>query len=165
TLRRHAAAMHAPRYRKWCELNNFNSMLPQDTKQRKCAETDLSQQTSVTDHFGPEDPNARVIPYSDSALQTAALEWLIETNQPIQAFGHPAFKKMLDIASRAKRNIILPSPKQSRARILKMFKQQLWSLRRRLAVGFLYHVYFCWLTPCCIYSLGSHGERRNQPDL
>jgi len=39
---------------------------------------------------------------------------------------------MLDLASRANRRIQLPSPKQSRARIIKMFKQQLCLLRDRL---------------------------------
>jgi hypothetical protein len=55
-------------------------MLPQDTKQRKSA-AEKSQQSAVTDHFSREDKDARPVPYSDSALETAALEWLIETNQ------------------------------------------------------------------------------------
>ena len=96
TLRRHAASAHAvgfasslqyveflltsaPQrcYRKWCHLNNFDSMLPEDTKKCKCIE----KQPSVTEHFGPEDRDARRIPYRNKALETAALEWLIETNQ------------------------------------------------------------------------------------
>ena len=52
-------------------------MLPEDTKKRKCVE----KQPSVTEHFGPEDWEARLIPYSNKALETAALEWLIKTNQ------------------------------------------------------------------------------------
>jgi hypothetical protein len=48
-----------------------------DTKKRKCIE----KQPSITEHFGPADQEARPIPYSDKALETAALEWLIETNQ------------------------------------------------------------------------------------
>ena len=52
-------------------------MLPKDTKKRKC----LEQQPSVTEHFGPEDQDVRPIPYSERALETATLEWLIETNQ------------------------------------------------------------------------------------
>ncbi|KAI9448717.1 hypothetical protein BJY52DRAFT_1193243 [Lactarius psammicola] len=113
TLRRHAESKHAPIYRKWCESNNFDSMLPGDSKQRNriASNGGKGQQSAVTDHFSPEDLDAR---------------------PPIQAFNHPTFKKMLNIASRAKRNIPLLSPKQSRARILKMFKQQLWSLRKCL---------------------------------
>ncbi|KAH9031814.1 hypothetical protein EDB84DRAFT_1270945, partial [Lactarius hengduanensis] len=136
TLRRHAASVHPRRYRKWCDSNNFDSMLPQDSKKRKRVEKD--GQSLVIHHFRPEDPTARPIPFSEKALQTAALEWMVATNQPIQTFKNAAFKKMLDIASRANRSIRLPSPKQSRAQIIKMFKQQLRSLRDRLNVTFFY---------------------------
>ena len=54
-------------------------MLPEDTKQRKSLALDKVQQSSVTDHFGPED--TQPIAYSDSAFKAAAIEWLIETNQ------------------------------------------------------------------------------------
>ena len=42
-----------------------------------------SQQSVVTDHFRPEPEGAsiRQIPYSDTAFQTAAIEWLVQTNQ------------------------------------------------------------------------------------
>ncbi|KAF8473761.1 hypothetical protein DFH94DRAFT_695826 [Russula ochroleuca] len=103
-LRRHAAVIHLLHYRKWCTSNNFESMLPQDTKEHKKAAIDKERgdrQLSVTEHFGPEDLDTKSIPYSDKALETAVLEWLIETNQPIQVFGNAAFKKLLDIASRA----------------------------------------------------------------
>jgi hypothetical protein len=52
-------------------------MLPEDTK--KCKQ--IEKQMSVTDHFSPEDQDAKPIPYSDKALETVALEWLVETNQ------------------------------------------------------------------------------------
>jgi hypothetical protein len=52
-------------------------MLPEDTKKRKQVE----KQPSVTDHFSLEDQDAKPIPYSDKALETAALEWLVQTNQ------------------------------------------------------------------------------------
>ncbi|KAI9431704.1 hypothetical protein H4582DRAFT_1822019 [Lactarius indigo] len=133
TLRCHAAACH---YRKWCDLNHFDSMLPQDSKKRKRVEKD--RQSLVINHFGPEDLTMRPISFSDKALQTAALEWMVATNQPIQAFKNATFKKMLDIASRANWNIRLPSPKQSRAQIIKMFKQQLHSLQDRLNVTFFF---------------------------
>jgi hypothetical protein len=62
-------------------------MLPEDTKKRKIVE----KQPSVTEHFQPEDRAARPIPYSDKALETASLEWLIETNQvcPLYCFPSP----------------------------------------------------------------------------
>ncbi len=58
-------------------------MLPNDTKQRKLDNNNglKSQQSVLSDHFKPEDHNARPTPYSRKALETAALEWLIETNQ------------------------------------------------------------------------------------
>ena len=51
-------------------------MLPEDAKMCKSA-----KQPSVVEHFGPEDQDVRPIPYSDKAFETAALEWVIETNQ------------------------------------------------------------------------------------
>ncbi|KAH8984649.1 hypothetical protein EDB83DRAFT_2240894, partial [Lactarius deliciosus] len=107
TLWRHIAALHSHRYRKWCGINKFDSMLAEDTKQRRAAAQGTSQQTQQTtlgDHFNPH--QADVIPYSDRVFEAAAIEWLVQTNQPIQAFKHPAFKKMLDIASRATRGVM-----------------------------------------------------------
>ncbi|KAH9013230.1 hypothetical protein EDB85DRAFT_2158375 [Lactarius pseudohatsudake] len=75
TLHHHAAALHMMRYQKWCNANKFDSMLPLDSKQCK------------------------PIPFSSKALENTALEWLIQTNQPILAFNNAAFKKMLNIAS------------------------------------------------------------------
>ncbi|KAH9007574.1 hypothetical protein EDB84DRAFT_1264729, partial [Lactarius hengduanensis] len=135
TLRRHIAALHSHRYRKWCGINKFDSMLAEDTKQRRAAAQGTSQQTQQTtlgDHFNPH--QADVIPYSDRVFEAAAIEWLVQSNQPIQAFKHPAFKKMLDIASRATRGVTLPSPKKTRSRIIFMFKQQMILLKKRLNV-------------------------------
>jgi hypothetical protein len=56
-------------------------MLPEDTKQRKSVVLDKGRQSSVTEHFGPEDVHARPIAYSDNAFKAAAHEWLVETNQ------------------------------------------------------------------------------------
>jgi hypothetical protein len=54
-------------------------MLPEDTKQRKEAATGSSKQTALPDHFN----NAAdvTIPYSAKAFETAAIEWLVSTNQ------------------------------------------------------------------------------------
>ena len=56
-------------------------MLPEDTKMRKSA-----KQPSIVEHFDLEDRDARPILYSDKAFETAALEWLIETNQVITCY-------------------------------------------------------------------------------
>jgi hypothetical protein len=56
-------------------------MLPGDTKQRREAATDTSHQTlqtTLANHFPPAEV---IIPYSDRALEGAAIEWLIQTNQ------------------------------------------------------------------------------------
>ncbi|KAH9019408.1 hypothetical protein EDB84DRAFT_1275822, partial [Lactarius hengduanensis] len=132
TLRRHAAALHSRRYRKWCDANNFNSMLLEFESPVGSLQT---QQTVLSDHFDP--PGPEVIPYSDRAFKAAAIEWLVHTNQPIQTFKNPMFKTMLDIASRASKGITLPSPKKTRTRIIHMFKQKMYLLRDRLNVSFV----------------------------
>ncbi|KAH8985338.1 hypothetical protein EDB86DRAFT_2767023, partial [Lactarius hatsudake] len=93
-------------YRKWCQENKFDSMLPDDTKQCRQAALDQSVkilQSSLTDHFKPEDE--RPIPYSDKAFACAAMEWLIDGDLPLQVFNRPSFQKMINIASRATRGV------------------------------------------------------------
>jgi hypothetical protein len=73
-------------------------MLPKDAKKRKVPVPDKSRQSSVTDHFSVEDSDVKLILYSDNAFKSAAIEWLIETNQvcpchqyihsPILRHGH-----------------------------------------------------------------------------
>lgn len=66
-------------------MKNFDSMLPEDTKKRK----QIEKQPSVTEHFGPEDRDAKPIPYSDKALEIASLEWVIQTNQVFHLYYIP----------------------------------------------------------------------------
>ena len=47
-----------------------------------------AKQPSIVEHFDLEDRDARPIPYSDKAFETAALEWLIETNQVLTRQFH-----------------------------------------------------------------------------
>jgi hypothetical protein len=56
-------------------------MLPEDAKNRKHIATNKARQSSVTEHFGPEDPKTKPIPFSNKAFEAIAFEWLIETNQ------------------------------------------------------------------------------------
>ena len=56
-------------------------MLPGDTKQRREAATDTghkTQQTMLTNHFTTEE---QVTPCSESALEAAAIKWLVQNNQ------------------------------------------------------------------------------------
>ena len=68
-------------YRKWAKSNNFNSMLPQDAKNRQKSHADqLLQQTSVDKHFKPATAEDKPTPYSDEIFKEVAIKWLIETN-------------------------------------------------------------------------------------
>ena len=79
------------------------------------------------------------------------------------------FKNMVDIASQAKHEVSLPSPKQSRVCILQMFKEQLQSLCVCLLVCFsLSYIDFCLLTNCRSvtgYMLEPHCQGWSQPHM
>jgi len=53
-------------------------MLANDTRARREATEDKSQQSILSDHFGPR---VSVVPYSDQAFEASAIEWLIDSNQ------------------------------------------------------------------------------------
>ena len=142
-------------YQKWANTNNFDSMLPQDTKdRRKVLADELLQQTSVDDHFKPTMAEEKPTPYSDENFKEAAIKWLIETSQvrnsaqilnrdwcptpqPIQAFKHPKFQKMVNIAARSTCGVKFPSQKQTHQEIIKQFKEQMKALKECLNVSVL----------------------------
>ncbi|KAF9456062.1 hypothetical protein BDZ94DRAFT_1178523, partial [Collybia nuda] len=136
TLRRHMAAAHKGVYHRWCKASGFVSMLPEDARARKLATAAQSrtEQTHVDTHFPTLKPEDKPTPYSDEVFQEAALRWLIETDQPIQAFEHPSFKNMINIAACATRGIKLPDRKQTRTAILQEFKNQMRRLKDRMSV-------------------------------
>ncbi|KAH9048196.1 hypothetical protein EDB84DRAFT_330541 [Lactarius hengduanensis] len=141
TLRRHAASLHLRRYKRWCKENKFESMLPDDTKRRREAALDKGAkilQSTITHHFQPENAAEKPIAYSDKAFSCAAIEWLIEANIPPQVFDRPSFKRLVDLASRANHGVKLPLPRQTRGRVIKMFKQQMCLLKERLSVSSLF---------------------------
>ncbi|TFK61223.1 hypothetical protein BDN72DRAFT_778481 [Pluteus cervinus] len=110
TLRRHLEAYHKDQYLKWAKANNFLSMLPKCRKAKAEKAASAKLQTQLEDHHKP---NAeKIIPYSDKAFREAATEWLIATNQPIQAFEHPSFHKMINIASRASNGVKIQVERQ-----------------------------------------------------
>jgi len=55
--------------------------------------------------------------------------------QPIQAFEHPSFRNMIDIAARATNGVTIPNRKVTREEIMNMFKNQLTRLKERLNVS------------------------------
>ncbi|KAF9058405.1 hypothetical protein BDP27DRAFT_1241318, partial [Rhodocollybia butyracea] len=135
TLRRHLGLKHEFEYRKWAKANNFTSMIPADTKARKAAALAASaSQTLIHDHATPLPPKVHVAPYSDELFEQAALEWLIETDQPIAALEHPKFRAMINVAARATSGVKLPNRKATRRAIINLFKKNLYELRTRFAV-------------------------------
>ncbi|KAE9382730.1 hypothetical protein BT96DRAFT_743779, partial [Gymnopus androsaceus JB14] len=75
---------------------NFTSIIPKDVKIRKnAAEPAAASQTVIDDHAVPLPRKEWVLPYSDELFQQAAIEWLIETDQPISALEHPRFRRLV----------------------------------------------------------------------
>ena len=153
-------------------------MLSDDTRQRRETMLDNSlqtQQTALTDHFNTAEV---VVPYSDQAFQSAAIEWLVHTNQVcaffsflsiadhlllqlIQAFTHAMFKSMLDIASQATKGVSLLTPKKTHDCIIHMFKQKMYLLQDHLNVCILLVTILCTYVP----TLGPYCRWSNQHDL
>ncbi|KAG2107551.1 hypothetical protein BD769DRAFT_1366190, partial [Suillus cothurnatus] len=75
-----------------------------------------------------------VIPYSDKLFKKAAVEWLITTDQPIQALEHLKFKEMIDVASHTTQGVKIPGHKATRTEIMCMFKNHLTQLKAKLNV-------------------------------
>jgi hypothetical protein len=93
-----------------------------------------------------------VIPYSDKAFRQAAIAWLVATDQvspsvsepqpqstyptpqPIQAFAHPQFKEMINMASRATNGVKIPGRKATQGEIKRMFQEHLTKLKAQLNV-------------------------------
>ncbi|KAJ7885964.1 hypothetical protein B0H14DRAFT_2338457, partial [Mycena olivaceomarginata] len=104
TFRRHLQKYHKPEYQEWAKKNNFESRLPDDVKERAKAAAAATaakvrlQQQSLDPHLRKK-PD-RPAPYTDDLFMEAALEWLIATDQPVDALTHPKFKIMIDTAAR-----------------------------------------------------------------
>ncbi|KAJ7878313.1 hypothetical protein B0H14DRAFT_2342038, partial [Mycena olivaceomarginata] len=135
-------AKHADIYRAWCTKNNFESKLKEDIKARAEAAEEAAtaakklQQATLDPHLR-EKPE-RVVPYSDALFRQVALEWLIATDQPLDALNHPKFQEMIDIAARATGGVKIPGRKATREEILDLFHQQIEKLRVRTHVSGLY---------------------------
>ncbi|KIL57474.1 hypothetical protein M378DRAFT_60358, partial [Amanita muscaria Koide BX008] len=99
TLRRHLEAHHSGKYRKWAQDAKYESRLPGDIKRRKAA-AELVTRTLDRD-LREKKPKERAVPYTDKAFRQAAIEWLVATDQPIQALEHPKFRDLIDLTARA----------------------------------------------------------------
>lgn len=97
TLRRHIEATHAVstsgplyyvtaeltylnqgKYRVWTKRANFESKLPGDVAARK-KKADQAQRSLDADLV--ERKLAKVLPYTDQLFKTAAIQWLVATDQ------------------------------------------------------------------------------------
>ncbi|KDQ11786.1 hypothetical protein BOTBODRAFT_98616, partial [Botryobasidium botryosum FD-172 SS1] len=95
TLRRHCEAYHEHEYLQWCKKHDFVPHLPGIKKRDSTRSVQQPMSNYAVKVVKP-------IPYSDDVFQAAAIEWLLVTDQPLDAFEHPKFKSMLEIASRSK---------------------------------------------------------------
>ncbi|KAJ6523122.1 hypothetical protein DFH09DRAFT_938048, partial [Mycena vulgaris] len=143
TNRRHLGK-HATTYRMWAKKNNFESKLEEDIQARKKAAADAAeaakklQQKTLDPHL--REKLERVVPYSDTLFRDVALEWLIATDQPIDALNHPKFKEMIDVAARAHNGVRIPGRKATREEIMELFQRQMENLRVRINVSITYFI-------------------------
>ncbi|KIJ35873.1 hypothetical protein M422DRAFT_84981, partial [Sphaerobolus stellatus SS14] len=106
TLRRHLQSMHKGSYLTWVKNTpGAVNKLPNFLAQQRKEVAEKLQQSRLTEHFEKAEPQEHAIPYSDERFKEAAIEWLIATDQPIQALDHPKFHEMIDLASQAKNGV------------------------------------------------------------
>ncbi|KAG2353316.1 hypothetical protein BDR07DRAFT_1309955, partial [Suillus spraguei] len=120
------------KYQQWAKANAFISKLPGNIKAEK-EKTAQAQQT-INAHLTECKLSEHMIPYTDKLFKKAAIEWLIATDQPIQALEHPKFKEMIDVASRAMQGVKIPGCKATRTEIMQIFKTHLTCLKVKLNV-------------------------------
>ncbi|KAF8440930.1 hypothetical protein L210DRAFT_3399785, partial [Boletus edulis BED1] len=95
-------------YLKWAKENDFVSMLPKDCKQCKKSAA-AGQWTQLDSHLQPINAKPKLAPYSDQLFHEAAIQWLVNTDQPILALEHPSFRHMIDVAARAMNGVKIPN--------------------------------------------------------
>ncbi|KIK94974.1 hypothetical protein PAXRUDRAFT_67625, partial [Paxillus rubicundulus Ve08.2h10] len=123
-------------YHKWCKDNNFKYKLPDDVKACKTAATAANMRQGIlNEHVQEIEPGEYVLPYMDKLFCEAAVEWLITTNQLRFIFYHPSFKKMIEIASRVTKGVVIPNCKATQAEIIDIFKRQMTRLCEHLNVS------------------------------
>ncbi|KAF8237269.1 hypothetical protein L208DRAFT_1248467, partial [Tricholoma matsutake] len=133
TLRCHLEVNHLGKYRNWAKSVNFLSKLPGDIKKRKEAAEEV---TRTLDHDLREKKISEwVVPYSHKIFRCMAVEWLVATDQPIQALKHPKFKELINVASQATNGVKIPGRKATRGEIKCLFKNHLTKLKVQLNVN------------------------------
>ncbi|KAG2127398.1 hypothetical protein BD769DRAFT_1357277 [Suillus cothurnatus] len=122
TLCCHAEAKFFAKYQKWAKEHSFELMLPGDVKAHK------------------DNAAQQMVSYMDKLFKQAAIEWLMSTDQPIQALEHPKFKEMINIAAHATNGVKIPGRKATHAEIMRTFKTHLMGLRSKLNVSKIYDI-------------------------
>ncbi|KAF8526667.1 hypothetical protein BU17DRAFT_40587, partial [Hysterangium stoloniferum] len=139
TCRRHIEANHKVKYLSWAAMNGFMSMLPGDMKCRNAeAKAGAEAQLTLDSYLQQQPIKECIVPYTDPVFCKAMIEWLVSTDQPIQALEHPAFQNMMNISAHAKDGVKIPNRKQTQQEIVNMFKAQLSKLHNHLNVCILY---------------------------
>ncbi|KAK1219343.1 hypothetical protein PQX77_017945, partial [Marasmius sp. AFHP31] len=73
------------------------------------------------------------VPYSDDNFLRVSLEWLICTDQPIDALEHPRYRAMIEIAAGAPNGkVTIPSQKITRQEILNLLWDYMRGLKKKL---------------------------------
>ncbi|KAJ6527510.1 hypothetical protein B0H19DRAFT_1334850 [Mycena capillaripes] len=135
TLRRHLEAHHYNKYHQWAKKNDFISALPGDKKNAAAAAEKFPSQPTLDERLREKPAKEVIIPYSDALFREAAIEWLVATDQPLDALEHPKFREMIDIAARAKDGVRIPGRKATRDEIIDTFKRRMDQLKAKLNVS------------------------------
>ncbi|KAJ6602898.1 hypothetical protein B0H10DRAFT_1822983 [Mycena sp. CBHHK59/15] len=75
-----------------------------------------------------------IITYSHELFREMPIEWLVATDQPIDALEHLKFVEMIEISARAKDGVRIPGRKSAREEILNTFQKRLDHLKAKLNV-------------------------------
>ncbi|KZT00014.1 uncharacterized protein LAESUDRAFT_667125, partial [Laetiporus sulphureus 93-53] len=118
-----------------CEKNDFDSKLSSDiaTHKAKILESQISQGI-LEGHIQVSQPAEHAISYSDEAFKSAAIQWLVETDQPIGAFEHQAFTNLINLTSHAKGVAKISKRASTRREIVDLFHQCLCDLKKWLQI-------------------------------
>ncbi|KAF6741045.1 hypothetical protein DFP72DRAFT_835444, partial [Ephemerocybe angulata] len=135
TLRRHMEAHHHKRYVKWCDRNDFLSMLPKAVRARREAAEATQQQQTLDAHLQSIPQAPPVLKYSDALFQEVAEEWLIMTNQPVEALSNPQYQRMIAVAAASLAGVKIPDKRTIRQSLIDRFHKSVSELRNRLNVS------------------------------
>ncbi|CAK5280783.1 unnamed protein product [Mycena citricolor] len=127
TRRRHLERFHQEKYNQWCLDRQFQSKLPDMSAARRKAENEAKTQGRLDGHLAPR---VRETVFTQEKWTSAAVKWLVATDQPLSVFQNAYFQAMIDLSSRAPPGCVeIPSRKVVCAAIIGMFKEGLFKLR------------------------------------